>query len=360
MQNYNSGRARAGANQKSDSKEEKQMKMLTGMLMALVVVFSVATLGLQVQPAQAQTTLAAGINYISCGNAWGESDATLAADFARFASNGIKHINIRIMWSVTEPVYYSSYAHLSATAMSNYGRVLQMANKYGIKVSITFWTQFTYTLGKPTWVNNYYDIVTKSTVQGYYLRYLKAVVTQLKDYPAVESWAVMNEPWKYPWTSSDKALFQTLFQKCYSAVKSVDPNDMVVCRFTLSYTPATGKYDQSVYKMFDAFAVTEYLDPANPSSTRYHVTWADWNTIVSQVKAAGRPLWVIEFGSDSKVSTYVTQFYKLSLQKFQATGVVTIAYAWMWQTKSASSTAWNLFSGTSPKPAFYELAKYPG
>ncbi|HJX22930.1 MAG TPA: cellulase family glycosylhydrolase [Candidatus Bathyarchaeia archaeon] len=328
-------------------------------LLVTLLLISLASFGVQVRPAQAQATLVAGINYLSSGNAWGEPNSTLTADFSRFAKDGIKHINVRILWSVTEPTFSSSSARLSTTAMNNYKRVLQIADKYGIKVGITFWTQFTYDLGLPTWVNDYYDIVSSSTVQGYYLRYLKAVVAQLKDYPAVDNWAVMNEPWKYPWTSQDKSQFQTLFQNSYTAVKSVDPKHMVACRFTLSYTPATGKYDQSVYKMFDAFAVTEYLDPADPSSTRYHVTWSDWNTLVSQVKAAGVPLWVIEYGSDSKDSAFVTQFYKLSLQKFLSAGIITITYAWMWQAREASSMAFNIYSGTAPKPAYYELTKYP-
>ena len=34
------------------------------------------------------------------------------------------------------------------------------------------------------------------------------------------------------------------------------------------------------------------------------------------------------------------------------------AYAWAWQTRSASNERFNIYGGTSPKPAYYELSNY--
>ena len=142
-------------------------KTMFAAIAVIAIIFSLVSFGYKVEPAQAQTSVVAGVNYMSYGNAWGESTATLDADFARFANLGIKHISMRIMWSVTEPTHYDDYAHLSETAVNNYKRVLTEANKYGIKVNLDFWTQFTYSLGKPSWVSNYYDIAKSSDINQF-------------------------------------------------------------------------------------------------------------------------------------------------------------------------------------------------
>ena len=291
---------------------------------------------------------------MSSGNAWSESDATLNADFARFANNGIKHISVRVMWSVMMP----TSSGLSSTALNNVKRVLTVADDYGIKVNLDFWTQYGYTLGFPTsWAGtDYYSLLSNPT-KGYYLSYMKNVVNELKGYPAIESWSILNEP--YYSSSSQKVPFQTLMADCVQTIKSVDTTHDVVCRFTLSYTPGSGKYDSSVYDLFDAMAITEYLDPSNPSDTRYNGRWTYWDKTVSDCKARNLPLWVIEFGDDNTSTEHVRQHYQLSLEKFAASGITVRAYAWAWQTRSASNEAFNIYSGTSPDPAYNELAKYP-
>jgi hypothetical protein len=72
-------------------------------LIVLLATATFTTLSLQTQKAQAAPAMVAGINYMSSGNAWSESDATLNADFSRFANDGITHISVRIMWSVMMP-----------------------------------------------------------------------------------------------------------------------------------------------------------------------------------------------------------------------------------------------------------------
>jgi aryl-phospho-beta-D-glucosidase BglC (GH1 family) len=256
--------------------------------------------------------MASGINYMSNGNAWTETDSTLNADFARFKNDGITHVSIRVMWSVMMP----TSSGLSTTAMNNLKRVLNAAEDNGIKVNLDFWTQFGYTLGFPTsWAgNDYYSLLSNPTKQ-YRLSYMHDVVTTFKDHPAVESRAILNEP--YYSSSSQKEPFQTLMADCVQTIKSVDTAHQVVCRFTLSYTPGSGKYDASVYDLFDAFAVTIYLDPSNPSDTRYNGRWSYWDKTVADCAARNLPLWVIEFGDDNSDTEHVRLHYALSLENIQ-------------------------------------------
>ena len=332
-------------------------KTLPVILIVLLATATFATLSLQTQKAQAAPTMMSGINYMSSGNAWTESDAILNADFARFAKNGITHVSVRIMWSVMMP----TSSGLSNTALNNVKRVLNAAQANGVKVNLDFWTQFGYTLGFPTsWAGrDYYSLLSNPT-KSYYLSYMRNVVTALKGYPAIESWAILNEP--YYSSSSQKVPFQTLMADCVKTIKSVDNTHPVICRFGLSYTPASGKYDASVYDLFDIMAITEYLDPSNPSDTRYNARWTYWDKTVADCKARNKPLWIIEFGDDNTNLEHVRLHYQLSLQKFQASGIVARAYGWVWQTRDANNPSWktwNIYDGTTPKPAYYELAKYP-
>jgi hypothetical protein len=304
------------------------------------------------------TGMLTGINYLSNGNKWAESNSILDADFSRFANDGIKHISVRIMWSVMEPSHSDISTNLDPTALSNIERVLTEANKYGIKLNLDFWSQHGYTLGLPTWVGSYWDIEAIPEIRNHYVRYMQTVVNQLKYYPAIESWTVLNEPWFGTASNgqpSGKTEFQATFPILYNAIKSVDPNHIVTCRFGLGYTPGSGKYDASVYDVFDVFAVTEYLDPSNPSDTRYNSKWSYWDKTIIDLKARNKPLWVIEFGNDNADAEHMRLYYEQSLQKFNAEGIVQRAYAWVWQTGNAGAEVFNIYNGTNPKPAYFEL-----
>ena len=306
----------------------------------------------------------AGINYLSSGNRWAETDSQLNDDFSRFASDGIKHTSVRLMWSVLEPSYYDDYSHVSSTYLNNVKRVLQAAENNGIKVNIDFWTQHGSTLGLPSWVGSYWDLEGDTVVRERYVRYIKAVVNAIKGYSAIESYTIMNEPW---WGTAsngvyvDKPEYQEAFPILYNAIKSEDPSRLVTCRFTLSYTPGSGKFDASVYDVFDVFALTEYLDPDDPSDARYNGLWSYWDNTISDLTARGKRLWVIEFGCSSEWATQseIATRYLHSLQKFNATGIVQRAYSWAWQTRSGSAELFNIYDGSNPYPAYDQLKFFP-
>jgi predicted deacylase len=313
------------------------------------------------------SNLETGINYMSAGNAWVDPDTQLNTDFTRFANDGIKHLSIRMMWSVMMP----TSTGLSTTALNNLKRVLTAAQANGLTVNLDFWTQFGYTLGLPTWVtpNNYWTIIRDPTTLNQYIQYIQAVVTQLKDYPAVESWTIFNEPWNEQ--TSDLPLFEDAFAKIVPAIKSIDTENLVTCRFALSHTPASGKYSDKVYDLFDVMSLTIYNNPADypeaasridPSAS--NAKWWMYDDTVADCASRGLPLWVIEFGAAAGHNNYVTltdaeqaTHYQDILSIFNNDGVDR-AYCWAWQTRSASSEPFNIYDGTNPKPAYYELTKY--
>lgn len=316
------------------------------------------------QPGEIGVGTVSGINYLSSGNRWDDTDSQLNNDFSRFAGDGIKHISVRLMWSVLEPSYYEDSSHLSQTYIYNVKRVLQAAEKNGLKVNIDFWTQHGYTLGLPSWVGSYWDIEGDPIVTARYVRYMKAVVNEIKSYPSIESYTIMNEPW---WGTAsngvnvDKAEFQAAFQILYDAIKSEDPSRVVTCRFTLAFTPGSGKFDSSVYDIFDVFSITEYLNPDIPTEYHNNDRWSYWDKTISDLTARNEYLWVIEFGSSSDWHTQneIATWYLHSLEKFNATGIVQKAYSWTWQTRSATSEQFNIYDGSNPFASYDQLKLFP-
>jgi hypothetical protein len=89
-----------------------------------------------------------------------------------------------------------------------------------------------------------------------------------------------------------------------------------------------------------------------------------YDQTVSDCAARGLPLWVIEFGAAAGHNNYETltdaqqaTHYSDILAIFN--NGVDRAYAWAWQTRSATTEPFNIYDGANPLPAYYELTNYP-
>jgi len=329
---------------KTQTRHQQKFTVITLLLVALII------LSVSPQPITAQTEpLQTGLNYLSNGNAWTEPEGLLKWDFSRFQKDKIQYLSIRIMWNVMMPTPET----LSPVALENIKKVLNTAEVYGLKVNLSFWTQFGFTLGFPWWAGtDYYSLLTEPT-KTFYLNYLAKTVNELKTFPAVDSWSILNEP--HYSDPIQKNQFQTLMADCVQTIKTVDDSRPISCRFALSDTPATGKYDNSIYNLFDAFAITVYLNASNPKDRVYNSRWVDYEKTVADCKALGLPLWVIEFGSRKRDTQSVAAMFESNIAKFQSDGVNRV-YAWAWQTGNAAAEAFNLYGGGgNPKPAYYAL-----
>jgi hypothetical protein len=324
----------------------KKILTLTTILLAGTIILSLSPIQINAQ----NTTMQKGINYLSYGNAWTEPTSILQNDFERFKQDHIQYLSIRVMWSVMMP----TLGNVSTVALENIKKVLNTANTYGLKVNLAFWTQFGSNLGFPSWAGtNYYSLLDEPT-KTYYLNYLAQTVDQLKTFPAIDSYSILNEP--YYSNITQKIPFQTLMADCVQTIKTVDTTHPVTCRFALSYTPATGKYDTQIYSLFDAFTVTVYLNASNPTDKIYNSKWDDYEKTVQECKELGLPLWVIEFGTKTTDDIAAQSMFEANLAKFCSDGIVR-AYAWAWQTRNASNETFNIYNGTTPKPAYYALTQ---
>ncbi len=324
----------------------KKILTITTILLAGTIILSISPPKINAQSEPLQK----GLNYLSCGNAWTEPASVLQTDFSRFRQDQIQYLSIRVMWSVMMP----TFGNLSSVALENVKKVLNTAATYGLKVNLAFWTQFGSNLGFPSWAGtNYYSLLNETT-KTYYLDYLSQTVNWLKGFSALDSYSILNEP--YYSNSTQKIPFQNLMADCVQAIKTQDTSHPVTCRFALSYTPATGKYDQQIYSLFDAFTVTVYLNASNPADKIYNSKWSNYEKTVQDCKSLGLPLWIIEFGSNTTDLEAGKSMFQANLAKFTSNGIAR-AYVWAWQTRNASNEAFNVFDGPNPKPAYYALTQ---
>lgn len=326
----------------------KNKPCLTASLI-FIIAFS-AINGYFVPQATANETLETGINYLSYGNGWYESNALLQSDFDRFQQDGIRHLSLRVMWSTMMPTNDS----LSQNALNNIKRVLNWSQIYDIKVDLALWTQFGSSLGLPNWVGRSYFSLFTEPNKGYYLSYIQSIVSELKNCSAIETWDVLNEP--YYNSTSQKSDAEAFIADSVLAVKAIDSTRPVLVRFPLGVTPASGKYNSTIYDAVDIFAITIYLNASNPNDRIYGSNWAYYEKTLADCKALGKQFWVIEFGSTNNDSESVQLFYQANLAKFLQDGVDR-AYAWTWQSRNADTEAFNIYNGSIPKPAYFELTK---
>ena len=290
-----------------------------------------------------------GVNYLSDGNRYYESDDILEKDFAFFKQNGISIISIRVMWISIE----SSPGNYRTEVINNYKRVLSMAEKYNLKVNIDFWSHFHSfsTYWRPNYVTSNRAIYLDNSIKQAWFNMVKYVVNQLNGYSAINSWAVMNEPF-YDY-SSDRVPMERFIVECADLIRSLD-NRPITCRFTVDYNPWNGLFDYDILDALDIVSITEYMSPDWSSS--YH--GATWNTIKQALEWCNqhnKDFWIIEFGTSSGSDETKRQYFNGSIEMFQELGIKTV-FAWAWQSRSPQNEAYNIAEGVAdPSPAFFEL-----
>jgi hypothetical protein len=316
-----------------------------GVLLVLIFVFSFASLCV-VQVQGRVPTFRSGVNYLSSSNRFYQDDSVTDADFAYFKANGIMDLSIRIFWkSVAE----------DPNVIGNYKRLLAVADTYGLKVQIDFWTQFSdLDWSKPTFINSIYDIIRDPAVKQQWFSFIRSVMIELKPFRCIQGWTMMNEP--YSGNSADTTLFYQCWIEQRAVMKKIDKRPISI-RFALGDSPWSGDFSKNqVFRVCDYIAITEYLDPSDRSYTRWTSTWSMFDKCVSDCKKAGKPLVVTEFGSDTGNDEAKRVWYEQSLSYFRSKGIQK-AYAWAWQTTNPETLVdWNILG----KPAFNELAEASG
>ncbi|ABU59093.1 beta-galactosidase [Roseiflexus castenholzii] len=130
-----------------------------------------------------------------------------------------------------------------------------------------------------------------------FARFASAVVTRYRD--RVRFWQVWNEPEnvRYWQPQPDPAAYAALLRAAYPAIKSADPNAVVlsagVVPTNIGFIRAIA--DNGAWGSFDILAVHPYVDPFSPENGQ--IGAGDVSAVKTLVDNLGRkPIWATEFG----------------------------------------------------------------
>lgn len=302
-----------------------------------------------------------------------EDQSANTATLDRFKNDGLLYLMPRIYWNQIEPTSRGSY---STSAINAWKAYMQACQDRGIHVSICFWNQFQSGAEIPGWAKTAYGsspfiIAENTNARTDWLNMMAWVVGQLQGYTCIDSWQPNNEP--YFSTTTQKNGFIALFPLERQTILANDPSTRpIVSHFCASHCPGSGQYPDSVYDSFDIIGITTYnhYDTYNQADARTDPTvynskwWMVKETAIDAI-ALGKDMWVVEFGCASNDAGWGsitdatwTAHYNGVLSIYDTLGVKR-AYAWVWRTSSSTSEAFNLWTGSTVRPAYNELLHYP-
>jgi aryl-phospho-beta-D-glucosidase BglC (GH1 family) len=237
----------------------------------------------------------------------------------------------------------SEFQSGTSSGITKTKQIIQEANSRGIQVSIDFHTWYT------TWDNYFRDSVSNhNTYRDQYITYVKNVLSDFSG-SNVYSFMVLNEPQARTATRSENQFIIDVINEA----KAITDRPVSV-RFMCGYSPSTGHYSTEIDQISDYLCRNVYWDPRQPGTPVYGTTEEKVNTAISTAHSQGKELWITEFGK-SKSNLESQRAYVEAFVSWAKSNDVDAIFCWVSQPEGGSGESYNIFTGYSPHPAFYEL-----
>ena len=159
---------------------------------------------------------------------------------------------------------------------------------------------------------------------------------------------VLNEPQARTASTSENNFILSII----SAANSVT-NKPISVRFMAGYSPSTGHYSPAIDQATDFLCRNSYWDARNPSVSVYGCTETKLLNALSTAHSQNKQLWITEFGKSNSNLADQQSYVKAFVAYAKSKGIDEI-FCWVSQPES-SGESYNIFSGYTPNPAFYEL-----
>lgn len=225
------------------------------------------------------------------GELLGASTAEMNAELADYVSMGVDWVRIDLHWSLVQP---------TANGGFNWGLVDRVFNAIadaGLEIVAVL-------NNVPNWVD---DGLSGSAAQQAFANFARAAAQRYGD--IVDFWEIINEPNK---AGIDPADYTAVLKGAYSAIKSVDPDDVVITGGTAA-VPQTGNgmwgavdYLKQIYAngggdYFDAVGYHPYSFPLMPGNG---AAWNGWQIMEDGLRQtmiangdADKQIWMTEMGA---------------------------------------------------------------
>jgi hypothetical protein len=237
---------------------------------------------------------------------------------------------------------FSEWKSGTSSGIGKAKQIIEIANNHGIEVAVDLHTWYT------TW-DSYFDSSASNYAnnRANYIKYVKNVLTAFSD-SNVYAFMVMNEPQAQTATTSENNFILDVI----SAAKTVTDKPISV-RFMGGYSPTTGHYSSAIDEACDFICRNTYWDARYPSQSKYGSTQAKLLAARDEAHTQGKEFWITEFGRTNtnleEQRSYVEAFVEWTNEKD-----VDAVFCWVSQP-DVSGEKYNIFTGYTPNPAFYEL-----
>ncbi len=241
---------------------------------------------------------------------------------------------------------FSEWQRGSSSGIEKAKQMIEIANGHGIEVAVDLHTWYT------TWDNYFRDSASSSsTNRAKYITYVKNVLNAFKD-SNVYAFMVMNEPQARTASNSENQFILNVI----AAAKEVTSKPISV-RFMGGYSPTTGHYSAAIDQACDFICRNTYWDPRDPGRAVYGSTEQKLLAALNSAHEQGKPFWITEFGK-SKSNLEGQRSYVEAFVEWATSKGVDAIFCWVSQPDVSGET-YNIFTGYTPNPAFYELTNEP-
>src|SRR5215207_5001500 len=198
---------------------------------------------------------------VSTDLAWGIPSSAFAPTGQAISDIGAGWVRIEFRWNEAEPSSKGSY---DANIIARYDRAIDTARAAGAKVLV-------FVNGSPRWASGARVSMTKPQDPADYADFMHYVATRYAG--KVSAWEIWNEQntTRFWATGPNPSEYASLLKAAYPAVKSADPNALVVFGGVSQndYTFIEGAYAAGAKGYFDVMAVHPYPGPNPPEPVWY-------------------------------------------------------------------------------------------
>jgi hypothetical protein len=259
---------------------------------------------------------------VSADLAWGIPSSDFAPTGQAISDIGAGWVRLEFRWNEAEPSSKGSY---DPNILARYDQAIDTARAAGAKVLV-------FVNGAPRWASGSRISMMKPEDPADYADFMRFVATRYAG--KVSAWEVWNEEntTRFWQSGPSPAAYVPLLKAAYPAVKSADPNALVVFGGLSQndYSFVEGAYAAGAKGYFDVMAVHPYPGPNPPEAVWYSngrigpTAFSGFREVRSSMLAQGddKPIWLTEFGwstttteswgvTASQQADYLTRAYRL-------------------------------------------------
>jgi hypothetical protein len=306
-----------------------------------------------------------GVNYLTLYHRYDTPQTVLDRDFSRFKTDGINTIVVALYWYRIE----SSQGVYNQQFINNVIRVVNVANKYGLKVMFSFHTLIGQgdAWSNPDYVGDGMNLITNSSIAAAYVAMVKWTVTQLKGLPNVWAYSVVNEPWYWPLDSWRKANWINLIVQLASTVRAIDIKPVTV-RFVGALFERDWGWDPTLLSALDFISINAYIDEGadNIYWNTFDELRSGLGNLTQKASALVKRVEITEFGYSTSDDALQANRYQSYTDIFKSTPNLIGWLSWGDDSSyDAGNPSWTAIgwysiviqSTGTPRPAYTVLAQ---